>query len=432
MNAQLCPRLSANGDVRPLHILSLSLEYTPTISGGVGTHAQELAAGLSKSDRVTVVACTLGKPERLSEENLTVYLLPPTDKNENFLARTSIAAGILQYNRQLVRFARNVLLRSNQKPDLIQCYNWITFPAARELARLLGVPVVAIVQFVSEPIENWWGQTPDPEIVSQESQVFQSADMIITVSNSMKAVIQRQHAIPDSKISVVHNGMDTRAFREEAQCNSHVDAICRDIASKNEKIVLYAGRIHPQKGISALLESAAVVLRRNKNVRYLVAGAPDSREATREFRGILDSDTTLRERLLLVGKLDRPCLAQLYGRAHVALVPSVYEPFGYAAIEAMAAGVPLVASDCGGLSEIVQHEQTGLLIPVSGGEGVHVVDARSLAEATERLLTDNLLANQLAEAARRRADEVFSLEPMVRATRRIYVETLARSMSPTA
>jgi len=123
----------------------------------------------------------------------------------------------------------------------------------------------------------------------------------------------------------------------------------------------------------------------------------------------------------MLGKLPRHKLAALYKIADVALVPSVYEPFGYAAIEAMAAGVPLIATAAGGLAEIVDHEKTGLSVPVHAeGNGVRAVDVPSLASATRRMLQDEGFARQMALAAGEKVKKIFGLETMVRDTRAIY------------
>ena len=416
---------------QPLKILILSMEYSPEISGGVGTHVQELSAGLSRNgDRVAVVACTVGKQEKIIERNRIVYLIPPSQPAGSSMAASSMTQGILAFNKDLVSFAKQTVFAEGEPPDVIQCYNWLTFPAAYELGQSLHVPVVSTIQFVSEPSERWWGQIPDPEIVEQEAMAFRDADRLITVSHSMRSIVQRTHGIPDHKINVVYNAMDVEAFGKSNVTPQHLAKLRAAVASGGEKIVFFAGRLNPQKGVSAIFESIPQVLEHYPNVKYVFAGEPDSQNFSRTMREMFDQNPALKSKIIMLGKLPRHKLAALYKIADVALVPSVYEPFGYAAIEAMAEGVPLVATAAGGLAEIVDHEKTGLSVPVHGeGNGVRTVDVPSLTFATRRMLQDEDFARQMALAAGEKVKKVFGLETMVRDTRAIY-ETAISEFQP--
>ena len=128
------------------------------------------------------------------------------------------------------------------------------------------------------------------------------------------------------------------------------------------------GKTKSSKRSFAIFESIPQVLEHYPNVKYVFAGEPDSQHFSRTMREMFDQNPVLKSKTLMLGKLPRHKLAALYKIADVALVPSVYEPFGYAAIEAMAAGVPLIATAAGGLAEIVDHEKTGLSVPVHGEE----------------------------------------------------------------
>jgi alpha-maltose-1-phosphate synthase len=407
---------------KSLNVLILSMEYSPEISGGVGTHVQELSAGLGrKGDRVAVLACTVGKAGKFVDGNRAVYLLPPAQQGGGTAATLSIAQGILAFNKHLVSYARETILPEWGVPDLIQCYNWLTFPAASELGCSLHVPVISTIQFVSEPCERWWGQAPDPEIVDQEASAFRNADRLITVSNSMRSIVQRTHGVPDHKIHVVYNGMDVQAFSRSSISPEQLSKLRATVAPSGEKIVFFAGRLNPQKGVSAIFASMPRVLQNYPNVKYVFAGEPDSQHFSRKVRELFDENPALKARTMLLGKLPRPKLAALYKIADVALVPSVYEPFGYAGIEAMAAGAPLVATAAGGLAEIVEHEKTGLSVPVHLAEnGARTVDVAALASATLRMLQDEESARQMALAATDRVRKIFDLEPMVQATRAVY------------
>ncbi|HET9183289.1 MAG TPA: glycosyltransferase family 4 protein [Candidatus Angelobacter sp.] len=409
-----------------MKILVLSMEYSPEISGGVGTHVQELSAILSRTgDSVAVVACTLGKGEIIWEENRTICLLPHSSARSS---TQSITKSILEFNKELAASATKTILPEFGVPDVIQCYNWLTFPAAYELRQSLRVPIVTTIHFVSEPAERWWGQAPDPEIVEQEVFAFRNSDMLITVSNSMRAIVQKTHRIPDDKIRVVYNGMDVNRFAADTPALEKQQKLKAAVAPNGEKIILYAGRMNPQKGVSAILASVPEVAREIPNVKYVFAGDPDSQQFAHEFQQQIKESPEAGGKIMLLGKLPRPKLAALYKAADLALVPSLYEPFGYAAIEAMAAGVPVIATATGGLAEIVDHEQTGLLIPVHTHEsGPYTVDVPALAAATIRLLADRNFAQELVARAALKVRSVFGSQMMAEATRGAYEAVIGQA-----
>jgi glycosyltransferase involved in cell wall biosynthesis len=291
----------------------------------------------------------------------------------------------------------------------------------------LGIPIVCTIHYLCEPIDRFWGHNPDPEIVVQEKALFQGVNSLITVSESMRAIAQDTHGVPDWQISVIHNGIDVESFLGTGVSSEDLSRLKSAIAPHNEKIVLYAGRLHPHKGMKELLDSASLVVRRESNVRYVVAGDPDSPFYARQFQQKLDSDPLLKTKMLVLGKLTRRRLAALYSIANVSVVPSLYDPFPYAAIESMAAGVPVVAGDCGGLAEAIVHGQSGLLVPVRVTEGgVHCMDVQSLAASVSMLLNQEDMARELARTARARVQEKFTLDQMTHSTREIYRRTLAR------
>jgi alpha-maltose-1-phosphate synthase len=411
----------------PLKVMILSMEYSAEVSGGVGTHVVELAEGLIKAEcQVGVLAYTPGRPKTLHRSNMTVHLISPSTASFSHAEKQSMAGSILAFNSDLVKKGREVVGRDEWAPDIIQCYNWLTFPAAQELGRVYGIPVLSVIHYLSEPIERWWGQTPNQEILQQEAILFRDGEIFITVSNSMKKIIQSAYGVPGDRIHVVYNGMDLRPFIKPASKPDLIRQLRRTMAGPDEKVVIFAGRLNPHKGITALLDSASQVIAKYPNVRYLLVGEADSREFSQKIEGLLDRYHGLRDRTTLLGKVPRNQLAALYQIADLALVPSVYEPFGYASIEAMAAGVPVIASNAGGLGEIVQHKQTGLLVTVHERTNEpRVVDVGELVSAQLSLLEDEAMAKRLGQAGRQRVLEVFNREAMVQSTMAVYREAIS-------
>jgi glycosyltransferase involved in cell wall biosynthesis len=402
-----------------LKILMLSLEYSSGIGGGVGTHVQELSTGLELAgDRITVLSGTVGQPRRFTQGKRIVHLVPP---NPNQKSGRSIVQSILDYNHTLATYAQEMILDSEDTPDVIHCHNWITYNAAIEIARAAKKPVISTIHYLSYPIEPWWGQVPDPEIVTQEEALFRNGHTFIAVSQSIRSLMRDCYSVSEQGVRVIYNAVDPELFQPSSISIEYRDRLRSAICPANEKIVLFTGRFHPMKGIPALLKSAVLVLQKEPKVRYLMAGDPDSKAFALEFRKLVDQNPILKQKLTVLGKLSRPSVAGLYSVANVALLPSVYDPCPFAAIEAMAAGVPLVASDGGGLAELVENGITGLTVPVRGnGTGLRSVEPEELAEATLRLLRDPKLAQKMGRAAREKAAATYNPEIMVRATREVY------------
>jgi alpha-maltose-1-phosphate synthase len=415
----------AVGAGEPLRVVLLSMEYGPDLSGGVGTHAREVSAGLAQcGHEVDAVVFGPGAPGTFHDAGVTVHPVPPRETAA--AGRLSMAQAIRAFNAELVAYGRKLFASRAHRPDLLQFYNWLTFPAARQLGAELGIPLLGRFSFLSEPIERWWGQTPDPEIVECEREVFREPVPLIAVSHSMAEVIERTHGTPRTSMDVIHNGIDERTVGEGGLAPEARRRLRRTIAEEGEPIILFAGRLNPQKGIAPLLESASQVVAAEPRVRYLMAGEPDSRDFRRVIDEILDRHPGLRSRITFLGRVPRKQLSLLYQIADLAVMPSIYEPFGWVAIEAMAAGLPLVTTAAGGPAEIAVHRRTGLLVPVhQAAAGHHTVDAGELAAAQLEILRDRDMARQMGEEGRRRVLTEFTRERMIQATIRTYRKVAA-------
>lgn len=405
-----------------LHILMLSAEYPPTHKGGQGVHAGELVAGLGQQGhQVTVFAFTpqvtqVAQPQ----ERVSVHLVAP----QTISLQAEMSQQVKRFNEELLLYCQNYFAEQT-RPHLIHCQDWQLFPVAQALRQQWGIPIVGTVHLLDEPLQRWWGETPHPDSAAQENRFSHEVDLLITVSHSMAEIIAAAHQQPASKIRVVHNGFNHRPFNQAALSIAAREKLRRTIAAPEEKIVLFAGRLAPAKGLTAFFAAASQVLNVMGHVRYLVIGEATTRAAAQMMDALQQQYMALQPKIKMLGKIPRRQLAMLYQVADIAVVPSIYEPFGYAAAEAMAAGVPVIASNTGGLAEIIIHHETGLLIPIYvDKEGIHQVDAAALAEAQLTLLRDSSLATKLALAGRQRVLCDFTLDKMVAETIQVYHDTL--------
>lgn len=415
-----------------LRVLVLCMEYGPAISGGVGTYVFELVQGLARAGHeVTVVSSSLDESRVERQGRLTIHFLSLATRHLQ-AAPGSMVDGILAWNEILLAYVRRLFAAGEPLPDVVHCTNWISFHASREIAREIGLPLLASIHYVSEPVERWWGQEPDPGMVEQERRVCAEADLLLTVSHSMSDLLQGSYGVPADKIRVVHNGLDPAAFLSSGAKGDRLAGLRASLLDTGAKLVLFAGRLNPMKGITALIEAAAQVVAAHPAVRYAVAGGADSRSYSERIRESLAGHPILDGKLRLLGKVPRNQLALLYQTADLAVVPSVYEPFGYASLEAMAAGLPVVGTDVGGISEVVLHGETGLLAPVvpdaRNGNGLRRVDVDALAQAQLTLLMeeDAATARRMGEAGQRRLSERFTQENMLAGTIAAMRDCIAR------
>jgi glycosyltransferase involved in cell wall biosynthesis len=414
-----------------LKVLIVAMEYTPKVSGGVGTYVFELANGLARSGcKVTVLAYTPGDAAVLRQPNLEVHLVAPRRETFTSASGASLVQGILTFNEELVRYAHQHV--ASWCPDIVHFHQWHTRDAGRRIAGELQVPVVGTSHHLSEPTERWWGQTPDPQIVEQEKLFYDGSTPVITVSESMRSLIREAYGMPSNRIEMIHCALNLEPFLTPPYPESTFTELRRLVAAPEDSVVLYTGRIHPQKGISAIFAAAERVLARRPNVVYLLAGGTDSRESTRMIQDLSARYAHLRPRIKVLGKLPRKQLRFLHRIADVALVPSIYEPFGFTAIEAMASGVPVIAAQTGGLAEIVQTGESGLHVPVRRTSGeVREIDVERLAAAQLALLEDPALAHRLGRAGQRRVAELFQLPRMIQENLRAYRRLLGWSAAST-
>jgi len=407
----------------PSRVVLVSMEWTPEVSGGVGTYVYELGHGLAAHGHAVLVLCyTAGAPRVVSEGNLTVHFVPPSATNLAQSSQRSLVEGILSINEDLLEYGRSVVEAFG--PTVVHFHQWHTRRAALGLAHAARVPVLGTAHHISEPAERWWGQDPDPEIVKQERDLFCGDHPVVVVSHSMKDILCRTHAIAPDLIHVIHCALDPKPFRQWEHRDAEVARLRATIAAPDECVVLYTGRIHPQKGLPAIYAAARMVMgEARRPVRYLLAGGTDSRASTQMIGALERGHEDVADRIVLLGKLPRNQLPLLHRVADFAVVPSVYEPFGFTALESMASGLPVVVSDDGGLAEIVEHERSGLKVAVRDvPHGMRSIDIEAFAAAQLRMIEEPERRHAWGRGAIERVTSAFSIQAMVEANVALYAK----------
>jgi starch synthase len=307
--------------------------------------------------------------------------------------------------------------------DLVHSHTWYA-NLAGHLSRLLhGIPHV-ITAHSLEPRRPWKAeQLAGGYRLSLwvERTAYESADAVIAVSNGMRAdVLDCYPELDPAKVHVVYNGIDTDFYRPVEAA----DLLRSYGIDPDRPIVLFVGRITRQKGVAHLVAAAHGLPPDAQLV--LCAGAPDTPELAEEIAGGVALLSAARpgvywiQQMLPVGEI-----RALLSHATVFVCPSVYEPLGIVNLEAMACGTAVVASDVGGIPEVVAHGETGLLVHYAEAEpGVY---RRDLAAAITSLLTDPARAEVMGLAGRERAQREFSWTSAAEQTVEVYRAVLARA-----
>lgn len=421
-----------------LHVYLVTPQYPPrpgsgtSISavGGLFTHAHELFTGLDRAGCAAVVFTPAldtptdvdGRIHRVAPSAHTMGLPQP-------VPGVPSADQLASYAEDLLAHVAAASSHTGGPPAVIHCHDFFLFPACAALRAQHGAPVV-LTMHLPRAFDAIWGEDVPSELVELERAACREADAIIAVSSSLADALHTSTGVPRERIFVVPNGFDPAPFAPP----SDRAAIARDRArlelAPTDRVVLYAGRLTGQKGIVALVESAAQVLAEEPHALFLLAGDGIGDNDLREVHAVerfLAARPAVAARVRRLGDVPRAELPRLYHVAELAVVPSLYEPFGYAAVEAMAAEVPVVATATGGLAEIIEHERTGLLVPIDRSALPHRVDVAALAQAQLRLLGDPGLRSQLGRAGRARVLETYGLDQMVRATLAVYERVANRA-----
>jgi D-inositol-3-phosphate glycosyltransferase len=282
--------------------------------------------------------------------------------------------------------------------DVLHSHYWLSGAAAWELRRHWGVPIVHMFHTLGKmknvvaqkrPREQETGQR-----ISVETDIVDFADALIASTPAEMEQLTQLYGADPGKIHVISPGVDTDRFHPipAAHAKERI-GICPD-----RRMILFVGRIEPLKGIDHLLEAIARVVDRLPELRNglcvpIIGGEPNRIDEDDEMVRLQE----LRERLgirdvvTFLGSKNQDTLQYYYSAAEMVVMPSDYESFGMVALEAMACGTPVVASDVGGLAFLVKDGQTGHRVPAG--------DKEALADRIAQLLTDELSRRRIGQRA---------------------------------
>jgi glycogen synthase len=388
-----------------MRIVLISPEYPPADHmGGIGTNTVSVARTLARrGDDVLVV--TQGAPARYRDEDVEVVRLKrrwlPNARAERLLAYRQIAAAARRF-----------------RPDVVQAAEWEG--EAWWLARWTPVPVVTRLATPSYLLDelNLGEVRPRTRLVDRfERDQTRRSSVVFAPTRSIAERVSLDWDLVPESVEIVPNSLDVEEIARAGAQGSPRELPPRFVA--------FLGRLERRKGIDTLGDALAAVLNAEPDLHAVLVGRDAGEAGGAVMERFRRATAAVAGRVHVLGELPREDALAVVVRSELVVLPSLWESFGYVCVEAMALGRPVVASDVGGFSEVLEDGVTGWLVPPA--------DAAALEAALTRALADPEARARVSEAARRRARD-FDAEAVVDRVRALYeraVEERSPSLSAT-
>lgn len=386
-----------------MRVFMFSWEYAPHVVGGLGKHIMELVPALSAEGVEVHVITPLLQGGSLEEgwRNLFVHRVPPPQMHEyDFLSFVHESNG-------LMRERANRLLEETGSPDVLHAHDWLAARSSVEFKHRHRLPMLSTIHATERGrgrghLSGQYAQA----INGTEWWLTYESWRVICASHYMSRQVQDYFATPADKIDIIPNGVAPGRF--QALDKEDLGEFRRNYAAPDEKIVFYVGRIVDEKGVRVLVEAVPQVLARHNQVKFVIAGTGVILDQLRHRVWELG----VQNRVYFTGFVPDETRDRLYKVADVAVFPSLYEPFGIVALEAMASGTPVVVAETGGLAEVVRHSENGIT--------VYPGDPGSLAWGILHCLQHPYWAQQRAENAYREILTRYDWTTIARQTMDVY------------
>ena len=337
-----------------MKVLMFGWEFPPLSSGGLGTACYGLTKSLSKKGvEITFVLPYSGDIDadflkiipagNVKIRNISSFLQPYMSSQEYKKSLGKKPQPKIYGSTLFEEVARYTLaaekIAEEEDFDIIHCHDWMTFGAGIRAKKKKGKPLVLHVHATEH--DRTGGHQVNQHVYDLERHGIHKADKVIAVSNFTKTKIMDHYGLPSEKIRVVHNAVDFSQHYYDEDFG----------IKKTDRIVLFLGRITLQKGPDYFVQAAKKVLGHEKNVKFVIAGSGDMEPFIIEKAAELG----IADKVLFAGFLNQDDVERAYKMADIYVMPSVSEPFGITALEAMKYKTPSIVSKQSGVSEVVRH-----------------------------------------------------------------------------
>ncbi|MEU6558753.1 glycosyltransferase family 4 protein [Nocardia nova] len=400
-----------------MKILMVSWEYPPVVVGGLGRHVHHLAVELAAAGHEVVVLArrpmgtdaTTHPTHTFIEDRVLVVAVaedpPAFDFGEDMLAWT-LAMGHAMVRAGIALSKPGIA--DGWTPDVVHAHDWLVAHSAIALAEHYDVPLVSTIHATEAGRHSGWvSGRVNKQVHSVEWWLARESDALITCSASMQDEVDSLYGPGLVPVTVIRNGIDVGAwtFRDRAP-------------RSGPPRLLYVGRLEYEKGIQDAIAALPRIRRAHPGTTLTIAGVGTQFEWLRERARV----HRVARAVNFAGRLDHTELLGWLHGADAIVLPSRYEPFGIVALEAAAAGTPLVTSTAGGLGELVVDGVTGA--------SFEPADVTGLVEAVTAVLDDPVAAQQRAYAAHARLTADFAWDVVAAETIQVYQAAKRRVRNP--
>ena len=382
-----------------LNILILSWEYPPNIVGGLSRHVAGLSSHLAEQGH-EVHVLTAGKenlPPVEMMNGVTVHRVRPINENDDhflpWIAGLNLAMAFKA--EQLV---------DELDFDIIHAHDWLVGAAAISLKELLSLPLLTTIHATEHGRNNGIFTEIQRFIHEKEQQLIIESDQIIVCSEYMKVELNQVFALRDEKIAVIPNGI------EPLTVNEQITSVLPEL--KDKKYIFSIGRIVEEKGFETIIEAAAIAKENKQDFIFVIAGkGPMLKEYQKKV-----SERGLEGQVSFIGYITDEQRNVLIQGCELAVIPSLYEPFGIVVLETMVLGKPTIVSNTGGMKGIIKHLQTGMLM-VPG-------NPQSLLEQIEFLINQPEIAKEIGSKGKQIVQSLYGWKRIAAETSRVMKDTL--------
>jgi 1,4-alpha-glucan branching enzyme len=375
---------------KPL-ILMLSWEFPPQHVGGLGIHVRDLSIELVRLG-YNVHVLTVAHDEApcfTVIQGVGVHFIP---MERNLEPHEDFISWMILLNMALADYGREWLARL-KSPVILHAHDWLVAYAARELRESFTIPLVTTIH-ATEYGRNDGINTPLQQAIHQlETDLVHNSDQVICCSRYMQAEIRRLFGVSPEHLYVIANGVKPIILPE---------------APRSGYNILYVGRLVVEKGVQHLLMALPALIGIFPELKLVIAGNGPYQRELQELAVHLG----IGDRVGFKGFVPEPVRDQLLADCRMTVFPSLYEPFGIVALEAMSAGRPVIVARTGGLTETVQHEENGLCFTPG--------DIKELQYCIFRILQYPEWAETMSRRAKNQVTEMYTWEAVARQTGAVY------------
>jgi glycosyltransferase involved in cell wall biosynthesis len=392
-----------------LTVMMLTWEFPPRIIGGISPHVYYLSKSLARNGtKVYVVTCDFPRTPQHEVIDGVEVLRIDSYKNPS----PDFATWVYLMNVNMQKEAAALVKTLNGKIDVFHAHDWLVATAGIGLKHVFRRPLFATMHSTEIGRRNGIHFDYERMIHETEAWLTYEAWKVICCSNYMISHVQWAFGLPPDKLIMIPNGVNAEVYTRD---QNDLNGFRKKFALPEEKIVLFVGRLVYEKGAHVLVNAIPKVLEK-ANAKFIIVGNGYMKEQLYS----LVQNMGLAHKVMFTGFVDDETLRKLQKCADVSVVPSLFEPFGIVALEAMAARSPVVVSDTGGLSEIVDHDVDGVKVFTGNPD--------SLAWGITKVLADDEYANRIRTSAYKKIQQKYDWNKIAGQTQNVY-ETILNEYS---